>query len=403
MQFQSYTVNPQPIWNKIVTLFRQISTILATFVTGLMTYMFSNVEGVMCPSAKTKQARGGNTMIKLTHKLVVVTILVGLVLIMAPTAALAAIGDLLGTVSLPGGGDCSVGGTFDGTYYITPMATIAGGCKSSTLGIYRPPAGGNGSATLVSTKSVVDGGSNPVNISAITWDSSRSRLWGAYANKVWLIDTGDPTVNSNALATFAFNPNVGGYALIDGLAWDRNDDTLYHSPDIDLNVYQFSLGTGGNPPLGTLMNTVAPQNAAGTADGLVSGVAIGSDNTLYIGRDGAGEIRRINKTTGVFISQFTTTYGRVEDLTCDPVTYAPKEVILAKDAYNNFYEAFEVEGLTCPLPPPPNGYTIGGGTVFPVDKMGLLVPLAWMSIVAGIIVVLGSSLLAWTRSRVTQK
>ena len=97
------------------------------------------------------------------------------------------------------------------------------------------------------------------------------------------------------------------------------------------------------------MNTVSPQNAAGATDGLVSGVAIGAGNTLYIGRNGAAEIRRVDKTTGAFISNFATTQGRVEDLVCDPVTYAPLEAILAKDSNADLYEAFEVEAGTCPL------------------------------------------------------
>ena len=36
-----------------------------------------------------------------------------------------------------------------------------------------------------------------------------------------------------------------------------------------------------------MMNTVSPQNAGGVADGLVSGVAIGGGNTLYIDCNGA--------------------------------------------------------------------------------------------------------------------
>ncbi len=180
-------------------------------------------------------------------------------------------------------------------------------------------------------------------------------MWGAeeFGFRVSLITIGDPTVSGPATATFQFTANVEGAQHIDGLAYDQSDDTLYYSPDVNLNVYQFSLGTAfnpANPPLGTLMNTVTPKNALGQADGSVSGVAIGSANTLYIGRDGAAEIRRIDKTTGAFISQFATTSGRVEDLTCDPVTYAPKEAILAKDAFQGIYEAFEVEPGTCPLP-----------------------------------------------------
>lgn len=256
-------------------------------------------------------------------------------------------GELLGTVTLPGNGDCSVAGEFTGSFYLTMEGGSEASCAGSTLQIYEPPPGGNGAATLVATKTIVDGGGSAVDIGALAWDSSRTMVWGAYENAVWLIDIGDPTIGGDALATFQFNPNVGGITLIDGLAWDWSDDTLYHSPDVDCNVYQFSL------PVGTLLNTVTPKNEDGEADCSVSGVAIGSENTLYIGRDGAAEIRRVDKTTGDFISEFATTTERVEDLTCDPVTYAPNETVLAKDAYTGLYEAFEVEPGTCPLPPPP--------------------------------------------------
>jgi len=261
-----------------------------------------------------------------------------------PPPAQAAPGDLLGTVTLPGNA-ASVGGTFDGTYYIAPRNFV-----NNLLDVYLPPVGGNGAATLIATKTVVDAGNAPVDIGGVTWDASRGKIWGGFSNSVYLIDIGDPTVSGNAMATFQFNPNVAGpFDFIDGIAWDVNDDTLYYSPDVNLSVFQFSLGTGINPPLGTLMNIVTPKNAAGTADGEVSGVAIGAGNTLYIARDGEAEIRLVDKTTGAFISNFATTSGRVEDLVCDPVTYAPKEAILAKDAFNGLYEAFEVEPGTCPL------------------------------------------------------
>ena len=272
--------------------------------------------------------------------------LVGLALILAIMAlgvgvVLAQPGTLLGTVTLPGNGGVSVGGTFDGTYYIAPRFA-----PGDTLDIYLPPPGGNGAATLVATKTLVDAVDTPVEVSAISWDASRNMLWGTYGDpaNVYLIDIGDPTVGGDALATLQFSFAHGGITLIDGLAWDTNDDTLYLSPDVDDNVYHLALD-------GTLLNTVTPMNAAGEADGLVSGVAIGADNTLYIGRNGEAEIRRVDKTTGAWIADFATTSGRVEDLVCDPVTYAPNEAILAKDAFSGLYEAFEVEPGTCPLPP----------------------------------------------------
>lgn len=270
-------------------------------------------------------------------RLIIPVIFIGILALTAFVLAVA--GDLLGTVSLPGNGGCSVAGTFDGTYYMTINTN---GCVGTVIGIYQPPVGGNGTAVLVSSKNIVDAANNSVSISALAWDPNRSKLWGAYNDQLYLIDVGDKTMNTDAVATFQFNANVGGISLVDGLAYDGIDDTLYYSPDVSCDVYHFSNN-------GTLLNTVTPKNAAGNSDCSVSGVVVGSGNTLYIGRDGASEIRRVDKVTGNFVSNFATTADRVEDLTCDPVTYAPKEAILAKDAFNGLYEAFEVEEGTCPL------------------------------------------------------
>lgn len=288
---------------------------------------------------------------------VILTMLLGLVPL-GPNIqrALAAPGDLLATVTLPGNG-ASVGGTFAGPFpggtffYIAPQSFFGG-----PLGVFTPPPFcgvppcAPAAAILVSAKNVVDAadGVTPVAVSAVAWDPSRNRLWGAASNAVWLIDIGDPAVAGNALATFQFNPNVGGSSLVDGLAYDSGADTLWYSPDVNQSAFEFGLGV--NNPLGLLLNTVSPKNAAGVADGSVSGVVVGLNNTLYVGRNGFAEIRRVDEPSGNFVSQFATTSGRVEDLTCDQTTYAPLEAILAKDAFNGLYEAFEVEPGTCPQP-----------------------------------------------------
>lgn len=328
--------------------------------------------------------------------------LVGVALVAGVVFAL--VGDLRATVGLPGNGDCNVGIAFDGIHVMTVDGSLATGCASSSIDIYTPPAYAGGlpdpltPATYVSTKTVKDAAGAPISVSAIDWDASRGKLWGAYAGSVYLIDIvgSGIGVSEDVVATPEFSPGLigNGIPLIDGLAWDSNDDTLYYSPDVDCSVYQYSLGTGGNPPLGTLINTVTPKNVAGVSDCKVSGVAIGAGNTLYIGRNGDAEIRRVDKTTGAFVSAFATTAGRVEDLVCDPVTYAPLEAILAKDAYGSGgigggvgdeqYEAFEVETGTCPLPdrtPPeaacietvnPHGKTVppAGKTTLPGPKGG---------------------------------
>ena len=257
-------------------------------------------------------------------------------------------GTLLATVTLPGNGECSVGGTFTGTDYVA----VKSGCFSDTLQVYRPPIG-SGAAALVSNKKLYDPESGkPVNISAVAWDTRRQMLWGAMANAVYLID---PNEGSRVTATLQFRPDVKGSYLVDGLAYDSTDDSLYYVPDSNPNIYHFSLGTDGQP-LGTLLNTVRPKDKSGDTESDVSGVVVGSADTLYVGRNkGSGaRIVRIHKKSGEFISDFATTFERVEDLTCDSKSHAWRgvEAILAKDAFNELYEAFEVEAGTCG---PPDG------------------------------------------------
>jgi hypothetical protein len=159
-----------------------------------------------------------------------------------------------------------------------------------------------------------------------------------------------------AVATLAFNYSIPGELdLIDGLAYDFvAGDVLHISPDVSAGWWTFS-------STGTPMGMVTVKNAGGQADGLVSGLAIGASNTMYVSRNGTGEIRRVNKNNGNFVSGFATTNFRVEDLTCDATTYAPKEAVLAKDAFGSSYEAFEVEPGTCPQ------VDVGPGAPFALD------------------------------------
>ena len=252
-------------------------------------------------------------------------------------------GTLLATVTLPGNGQCSVGGTFAGTEYVA----VKSGCFSDTLQFYRPPVG-SGVATLVSTLKMYEPDTGkPVNVSAVAWDPTRQMIWGAMANAVYLID---PNEGSRAPARFQFRPDVRGSYLVDGLAYDPADDSLYYVPDSNQNIYHFSLGTDGRPK-GALLNVVRPKDVGGSSESDISGVVVGSEDTLYIGRNkgSAARIVRIHKWSGEFISDFATTFERVEDLTCDATTHASSgiEAIVAKDAFNELYEAFEVERGTC--------------------------------------------------------
>jgi hypothetical protein len=68
----------------------------------------------------------------------------------------------------------------------------------------------------------------------------------------------------------------GGFELIDGLAYDADDDTLYWSSDVRLDVVHFDTVCGGTcVELGD--SPIVPKNSSGFADGAVSGVAIGGN------------------------------------------------------------------------------------------------------------------------------
>ncbi|HJU42374.1 MAG TPA: hypothetical protein VJ691_06145 [Vicinamibacterales bacterium] len=267
-------------------------------------------------------------------------------------------GSHLGTVVMPGNGACSVALAYDGTY---AMTTRTDGCSSSLIGIYRPPVGGNGVADLIAIKNVETAEGVPVVVSAIDWDPTRNKLWavqGSFAGQTWLIDLGDKTASGPATATLAWSYSIDGIELIDGLAWDREADRLLISPDIDESVYFFDASTGA------FQKAVQPKNAAGVPDADVSGVAIGSQRTLYIARNGTGEIRRVDKETGDFVSGFATINHRIEDAVCaDPRLYGV-EALLVKDAYGGSFDAFEVEPGTCPLVTEDvRGTFTGGGSI----------------------------------------
>ncbi|MFC2174078.1 hypothetical protein ACFLU6_15880, partial [Acidobacteriota bacterium] len=268
------------------------------------------------------------------------------------SAARAAPGDLLGTVQLPvplpPSTDSGMGLAFDGEsiYYAYKYEDKLHICMQD----------GTGACEHIGTKSIVDKRNNPVALGVITWDPGRGKLWAATSgkspNEIYLIEV---KKGKKAKAEFMFNapyPDPDSpepdAVVTDGIAYDISDDTLWVSPDLDCYVYQYSLGTDGNP-MGTLLHRVAAKDGLGSVDCFISGVAIGSEGTLYIGRNGFNEIRRIDKTTGEMISTFATTAGRVEDLACDSASYSPLEAILARDAFRSIYEAFEVEPGTCVL------------------------------------------------------
>lgn len=294
----------------------------------------------------------------------------------------AAVGDSLGTVDLDNSGD-GVGLTFTGEYILVPD-----GFSTDTIHIYEPVQ--SGSAPLVSTKIVEDSSGNPLSLNAIEWDPTRDKLWGAdYRSQgpVYLIDIGDPTVSDTVTGTHQFDANHPQGTFVDGLAFDADSDTLWYSPDVRPDVYEYNLD-------GTVASQVTPELPDGNPIDRVSGLAVGADlggrRTLYVGENqdvANGNVRRVYADDGVHISDFTVaTEIRVEDLACNPNTY-DSEAILVKHAYtkdntspgqsgHTVYRAFEVEEGTCPLPGCDSEVTVDliadGGSEATAEKIGTI-------------------------------
>src|SRR4029077_14621796 len=144
----------------------------------------------------------------------------------------------------------------------------------------------------------------------------------------------------------------------DGLAFDAGnpldpaDDALWWSYDVDWGVYKLSIAGGIELEH---FDVRGPDGIPGTADDIHpdlsrcgnSGIAVGGEN-LYLGTDGCNSIIRVNKDTKRFVDVLATVDQRPEDLECDPMTCAPKEVMWVRQIEDaNHVPAIEIEPRTC--------------------------------------------------------
>lgn len=235
----------------------------------------------------------------------------------------AASGDILRTITVTPAPSCSVtvGVAFDGTELLVSCTA------NNEITRVSPVDGANKGAYVVTGLPASEG------IGAMSWDAKNRLLWAGTATiqpmKVYSIALN--TATSTATATYRFSHTLGGIALVDGLAYDGNDDTIWFSPDVDRTMYHYSL-TG--QLLGSFPVTMG--NCG------ISGVAVASASTLYLANNGCGEIYAASKdgTTNAF---FATLSGkRVEDLECDNTTFNGTSVLWSKDAYDYELNAFEV-------------------------------------------------------------
>jgi len=144
-----------------------------------------------------------------------------------------------------------------------------------------------------------------------------------------------------ALDTFTpYFPTFVGSGCFDGLAYDGSDNTLWASGDVYSTTEHYQTD-------GTLINQFSNAGITGATGG--SGIAAGTTG-LFLANNGLSEIWFAQKdfTSSVLFAAFP---RRLEDLECDPITFAGLGVgaIWSIDAYDNVLNAWEVSAEECPF------------------------------------------------------
>lgn len=205
-------------------------------------------------------------------------------------------------------------------------------------------------------------------IGAISYDADAQQLWIGTAlitpQKVYTAPWNAAVKLAGAsLGTYRFSHYLGGYSIIDGLAYDGTDGSVWLSPDVDGSVFHYTQA-------GTLLGTFSVSGYLGGCGN--SGIAVASATHLYLANNGCEAIYRSDKA-GASIVPFAGLSGkRVEDLECDNTTFAPKSVLWSKDAYDFELNAFEVPAGDCAeggvVDPDPDPDTDGDGVPDSTDN-----------------------------------
>jgi hypothetical protein len=201
-----------------------------------------------------------------------------------------------------------------------------------------------------------------VGIGAMSWDGDVGQLWFATANGSHNVYSAllDKSLSKGA-STFRFSAAaLGGLQIVDGLAYDGTDKSLWYSPDVSDTIYHFDQA-------GVLLGSHSGLTTALGGCGN-SGIAVADASTLYLANDGCSQVYSWNKGFTGSPSLFITGKARLEDLECDATTFAKMGVaaLWTKDAFDWILNAYEV----------PAGHCAQGGVVKPVPTTVTLSPAA---------------------------
>ena len=218
-----------------------------------------------------------------------------------------------------------------------------------------PPCGTPCVATVATGKVDIPVVGIPSGIDAIAYDVTRDALWvvGGDGLSVYLLNKTTGMAN----LVFAIDPTSDrpgdckrwpvGHCVpeVNGLAYDRSDDTLWYNADMSLRVYHYqtrpdALGTAALVPGTPYIDIDIPPNDMNAQCGwnATSGVAVGGDH-LFIGSGGCAYYFEYTKT-GTKVAWYSYPYTSAQDIECDNVSF-PVSVLWIRDAWDWHIRAFE--------------------------------------------------------------
>ena len=208
---------------------------------------------------------------------------------------------------------------------------------------------------------------------ALSFDSSRNGIWigaqrcNSEGMPIYFWNLDNDSVNLRftipiSLTNPATNEPLLNLCFTDGLAFDVNepenpdDDEIWFSDDVYRNLGVFT--PNGNFLRGYDGQTVDPSLNK------TSGIAIGGP-FLYMANNGGGDVFRADRNANPLslVDQFTSGDTRQEGMACDPVTFAPLEVMWVRTTpqggqFPDVITAYEIETGSCGLggePPDSDG------------------------------------------------
>jgi hypothetical protein len=215
----------------------------------------------------------------------------------------------------------------------------------------------------------IDSYDTGVQLGALSWDSSRGKLWaGSYdgLGNVYLVDYGVSVVPQfNFISPTAHFPG-----FIDGLAWDSSDDTLWLSDDWDHNVYHYT--TAG----GYISDWVIDLGDGQPVDN--SGLEVCGD-WLFLGHPADAAHGPAANMIWAFMKDGTYTGWSINAIGLQEGLAMGNDVLWANNAVTNLIVAYDITGspcapieVDCDIKPgsDPNSINLKSKGVIPVAVLG---------------------------------